>query len=136
MFATNGGTVRRNELSDFVEVSQNGKIAMKLDEGDRIVGVEICTENDDVLLTSAEGQASASPSTMCACSRAANSTGVRGIRLEGEDQVISMAILRHVEATADERAAYLSQATASARRRGRSEEPEIDAEESRRGASS
>ena len=63
MFATNGGTVRRNKLSDFVEVRQNGKIAMKLDEGDRIIGVEICDENKDVLLTSLEGQAIRFPVT-------------------------------------------------------------------------
>lgn len=68
MFATTRGTVRRNKLSDFVDVKRNGKIAMKLDEGDEILGVETCTENDDVLLTVASGSASASPSRMCASS--------------------------------------------------------------------
>ncbi len=63
MFATNGGTVRRNKLSDFIEVRQNGKIAMKLEEGDRIIGVAVCSERDDVLLTTAEGQAIRFPVT-------------------------------------------------------------------------
>ena len=129
MFATNGGTVRRNKLSDFVEVRQNGKIAMKLDEGDRIIGVEICTENHDVLLTSAEGQAIRFPVTDVRVFKGRESAGVRGIKLEGKDQVISMAILGHVEASAAERAAYIRQAN-SIRRGGVEQEPEIDAEES------
>jgi DNA gyrase subunit A len=129
MFATNGGTVRRNKLSDFVEVRQNGKIAMKLDEGDRIIGVEICTENHDVLLTSAEGQAIRFPVTDVRVFKGRESAGVRGIKLEGKDQVISMAILGHVEASAAERAAYIRQAN-SIRRGGVEAEPEIDAEES------
>ena len=129
MFATNGGTVRRNKLSDFVEVRQNGKIAMKLDEGDRIVGVEICTEQHDVLLTSAEGQAIRFPVTDVRVFKGRESAGVRGIKLEDKDQVISMAILGHVEASAAERAAYIRQAN-SIRRGGVEAEPEIDAEES------
>ncbi len=129
MFATNGGTVRRNKLSDFVEVRQNGKIAMKLDEGDRIIGVEICTEQHDVLLTSAEGQAIRFPVTDVRVFKGRESAGVRGIKLEGKDQVISMAILGHVEASAAERAAYIRQAN-SIRRGGVEQEPEVDAEES------
>lgn len=129
MFATNGGTVRRNKLSDFVEVRQNGKIAMKLEEGDRIIGVEICTEQHDVLLTSAEGQAIRFPVTDVRVFKGRESAGVRGIKLEGKDQVISMAILGHVEASAAERAAYIRQAN-SIRRGGAEQEPEVDAEES------
>ncbi|MCJ7597441.1 MAG: DNA gyrase subunit A, partial [Methyloceanibacter sp.] len=128
MFATNGGTVRRNKLSDFVEVRQNGKIAMKLDEGDRIVGVEICSENNDVLLTSAEGQAIRFPVTDVRVFKGRESAGVRGIKLEGKDQVISMAILGHVEASAAERAAYVRQAN-NIRRGGAEQEAEIDVEE-------
>ena len=86
MFATNGGTVRRNKLSDFIEVRQNGKIAMKLDEGDRIVGVEVCSERHDVLLTTAEGQAIRFPVTDVRVFKGRESAGVRGIKLEGEDQ--------------------------------------------------
>ena len=71
MFATTRGTVRRNKLSDFADVRRSGIIAMKLDEGDAIVDVQICTENDDVLLTARAASASALPSPTCACSRAA-----------------------------------------------------------------
>ncbi len=107
MFSTVSGGVRRNELSDFVQVNRNGKIAMKLDEGDQIVGVQVCTENDDVLLTSSGGQAIRFPVTDVRLFSGRSSTGVRGIRLEKGDKVISMAILRHVDATAEERSEYL-----------------------------
>src|SRR5690606_35602151 len=97
MFATNYGSVRRNNLSDFIEVRQNGKIAMRLDAGDRIVGVQICTEQDDVLLTSADGQAIRFPVDDVRVFKGRESPGVRGIRLQKRDQVISMAILGHIE---------------------------------------
>jgi DNA gyrase subunit A len=125
MFATTRGTVRRNSLADFVEVRQNGKIAMKLDEGDRIVGVEICRPINDVLLTSAKGQAIRFAVEDVRVFKGRDSTGVRGIRLDSGDTVISMAILHHVEAAPDERAAYLKQA--SAIRRAQTGEP-IEAE--------
>jgi DNA gyrase subunit A len=127
MFATNGGTVRRNKLSDFIEVRQNGKIAMKLDAGDRIVGVQICSEKDDVLLTSAEGQAIRFPVTDVRVFKGRESAGVRGIKLEGSDQVISMAILAHIGAGASERAAYTRQAN-MVRRGGTDYEPDIEPE--------
>ena len=107
MFATTRGTVRRNKLSDFVEVRQNGKIAMKLDEGDGIVGVETCTDSDDVLLTTAKGQAIRFKVTDVRVFAGRNSVGVRGISLADGDEVISMTVLRGFEATADERAAYI-----------------------------
>ena len=107
MFATTSGTVRRNKLSDFVQVNRNGKIAMKLDEGDHIVGVQICTEADDVLLTTAKGQCIRFPTTDVRVFKGRDSTGVRGIALGAGDRVISMAILRHVDATPEERAGYL-----------------------------
>jgi DNA gyrase subunit A len=115
LFATRSGNVRRNELSDFAEVRQNGKIAMKLDPGDEIAGAQLCRETDDVLLTSADGQAIRFPVTDVRIFKGRESTGVRGIRLEGEDRVISLAILRHMEATPAERAAYLKQANAMRR---------------------
>ena len=93
MFATNGGTVRRNKLSDFIEVRQNGKIAMKLEPPDRIVGVQVCNEQQDVLLTTADGQAIRFPVTEVRVFKGRESAGVRGIKLEGDDQMISMAIL-------------------------------------------
>jgi DNA gyrase subunit A len=107
MFATSRGTVRRNKLSDFVQVNRGGKIAMKLDEGEHIVDVQICTENDDVLLTTAKGQCIRFAVTDVRVFKGRDSMGVRGINLADGDDIISMAILRHVEATGEERAAYL-----------------------------
>ena len=118
-FATRSGKVRRNALSDFENINRNGKIAMKLDDGDAIVAVQICTPENDVLLTSAQGR----------CIRflledevrlfkGRDSDGVRGIKLDDGDQVISMTILTHVEAEAGERAAYLKQATMLRRAQG------------------
>jgi DNA gyrase subunit A len=129
MFATNYGSVRRNKLSDFIEVRQNGKIAMKLDAGDRIVGVGVCNEQQDVLLTSQDGQAIRFPVTDVRVFKGRESPGVRGIKLGRGDEVISMAILGHIEAEAAERTAYVRQANMM--RRGGSEvpEPEVDAEE-------
>jgi DNA gyrase subunit A len=132
MFATNYGSVRRNKLSDFIEVRQNGKIAMKLDTGDRIIGVEVCSENNDVLLTSADGQAIRFPVTDVRVFKGRDSPGVRGIKLGKSDEVISMAILGHVDSDASERMAYVRQANAV--RRGGAEiesdmEPEEDGQE-------
>jgi DNA gyrase subunit A len=114
MFATRSGNVRRNELSDFESINRAGKIAMKLDEGDQIAGVEICTEASDVHLTTAQGQCIRFPVSDVRVFKGRDSTGVRGIRLEDGDRVISMSILRHVEATADERAAFLKMSRAVA----------------------
>jgi DNA gyrase subunit A len=130
MFATTRGTVRRNKLSDFVDVRRSGIIAMKLDEGDAIVDVQICTETDDVLLTSAAGQCIRFPVTDVRVFQGRTSIGVRGIALADGDSVISQSILRHLDATADERAAYLRRANAVRRgTNGEAEEPAADAEE-------
>jgi DNA gyrase subunit A len=112
MFATTRGTVRRNKLSDFIDVRRSGIIAMKLDEGDAIVDVQICTENDDVLLTSAAGQCIRFAVNDVRVFQGRTSMGVRGINLAEGDNLISLSILRHVEATAEERAAYLKRASA------------------------
>ncbi len=112
MFATTKGTVRRNKLSDFVQVNRNGKIAMKLDEGDGIAGVETCSMNDDVLLTTRAGQAIRFPVEDVRVFTGRNSVGVRGIRLGKDDSIISMCILRHFEADPAERIAYLKQSSA------------------------
>ncbi|MGB8548797.1 MAG: DNA gyrase subunit A [Xanthobacteraceae bacterium] len=126
MFATTGGTVRRNKLSDFVDVRPSGIIAMKLEEGEAIVDVQICTEANDVLLTAAGGQCIRFAVTDVRVFQGRTSMGVRGIALEESDKVISMTILRHVEASADERAAYLRRA--SAVRRGLNGEEEAASE--------
>ncbi len=118
MFATTRGTVRRNKLSDFVDVRRSGIIAMKLDEGDSIVDVQICTENDDVLLTSAAGQCIRFAVNDVRVFSGRTSMGVRGINLSDGDKLISLSILRHVEANAEERAAYLKRANAVRRGQG------------------
>ncbi|WP_425500037.1 DNA gyrase subunit A [Parvibaculum sedimenti] len=133
MFATRKGSVRRNELSDFVQINRNGKIAMKFegeDEGDSIVGVQICTEDDDVLLTVANGRCVRFPVTEVRVFSGRNSTGVRGIRLEEDDKLIAMSILRHVDVTPAEARAYLKQATAMRRAvSGEGEESEVESVE-------
>jgi DNA gyrase subunit A len=128
MFATTRGTVRRNKLSDFVDVRRSGIIAMKLAEGEAIVDVQICTERDDVLLTGAAGQCIRFPVTDVRVFTGRTSMGVRGLALENGDKVISLSILRHVDATADERAAYLKRANAVRRGVGEEETP-IDVED-------
>jgi DNA gyrase subunit A len=135
MFATRSGSVRRNKLSDFVQVNRAGKIAMKLDEGDEIVDVQICSEADDVLLTTAKGQCIRFPinEDTVRVFAGRNSIGVRGIKLAKDDRVISMAILRHFEASPAERAAYLKQSGAIRRAATgediEPEEPTVEAEE-------
>ncbi len=172
MFATRSGNVRRNSLADFENINRNGKIAMKLEEGDRIVRVAVCrpgeplteeaaagvqeaaaeaadeasesaSERDEkrrkvrilenVLLTTAMGRCVRFPVDDVRLFKGRDSTGVRGIRLEQGDEVISLAILRHVEATPDERAAYVKQALAMRRAQGAevvemATEPDAEAE--------
>ncbi len=114
MFATQSGGVRRNDLEDFESINRAGKIAMKLDEGDHITGVEICTEHDDVLLTTALGQCIRFDVNDIRVFKGRDSTGVRGIKLDDGDKVISMAILRHMEATSEERAGFIKMSRAVA----------------------
>jgi DNA gyrase subunit A len=107
MFATSHGTVRRNLLSDFANIRANGLIAMKLDEGEQLIAVHTCSDDQDVLLATRDGKCIrfAIPEVRVFAGR--TSTGVRGIKLLGDDEVISMSILTRVEATPDERAAYV-----------------------------
>nr|WP_279391772.1 DNA gyrase subunit A [Shimia aestuarii] len=107
VFATSAGNVRRNALSDFTNVMRNGKIAMKLPEGIELVNARICSEDDDVMLVTQSGRAIRFPTTEVRVFKGRDSTGVRGIRLAEEDRVVSMSVIRHFEASADERAAYL-----------------------------
>ena len=109
MFATTRGTVRRNKLSDFAQVNRSGKLAMRLDEGERIVDVQICSDRNDVLLTTARGQCIRFAVGDVRVFKGRDSMGVRGIALEKGDSVISLAILNAFEATPGERAAYLKQ---------------------------
>ncbi|WP_407160290.1 DNA gyrase subunit A [Bradyrhizobium sp. STM 3557] len=139
MFATTGGNVRRNKLSDFVDVRRSGIIAMKLDEGESIVDVQICTERDDVLLTAAGGQCIRFPVTDVRVFTGRTSMGVRGIALAKDDKVISLSILRHVETTSDERTAYLKMRRAmsgdvGAGEAGTEEAVEVEGEEAAAGS--
>jgi DNA gyrase subunit A len=126
MFATTGGNVRRNALSDFTDIRRSGIIAMKLEEGEAIADVRVCTEADDVLLTTAQGQCIRFAVSDVRVFKGRSSDGVRGIRLDKKDRLISMAIIRHVEATSEERVAYLR--LASAVRRGEEAEESDDEE--------
>ncbi len=136
VFATAQGNVRRNRLSDFRNMRAAGLIAMKLDEADRLIGVATCREGDDVLLATRLGRCirfQISEETLRVFA-GRDSTGVRGIRLSNgakPDEVISLSILRHLDASTEDRIAYL-RATAAARRRNGEEEaaePALDAEE-------
>jgi DNA gyrase subunit A len=132
VFATRSGDVRRNELSDFVSINRNGKIAMKLEAGDGIVGVATCTDRDDVLLTTRGGKCIRFPLTDVRVFKGRDSTGVRGVKLanygkEGGDEVVSLTLLYHADASTAEARAYLKQASAA--RRAESGEAEAPVEE-------
>jgi len=127
VFATSAGDVRRNALSDFTNVKSNGKIAMKLpDEETKLVNARICSEDDDVMLVTDSGRAIRFPTTDVRVFKGRDSTGVRGIRLLGDDKVVSMAVIRHFEATPEERVAYLKMRRAQ---EGASDEVELDDDE-------
>jgi DNA gyrase subunit A len=112
MFATASGNVRRNSLADFVQVKSNGKIAMKLDEGDRLIGVQTCEDTDHILLATAGAKSIRFEISDVRVFSGRNSTGVRGIRLADGDEVISMSILGHAEFSVAERIAYLKRSRA------------------------
>ena len=97
MFATKSGNVRRNNLSDFTNIKRNGKIAMKLGEGDELVGVQPCSEDDDILMATRNGKAIRFAISAVRVFRGRDSTGVRGIKLLGDDQVVSMSIISDAE---------------------------------------
>ncbi|WP_071675141.1 DNA gyrase subunit A [Nioella nitratireducens] len=128
VFATSAGDVRRNALSDFTNVMRNGKIAMKLPEDGSVslVNARICADDDDVMLVTDSGRAIRFRSTDVRVFKGRDSTGVRGIRLNGDDAVVSMAVIRHFEASAEERAAYLKQRRLMA---GATEDEEVEDEE-------
>ena len=107
VFATSAGDVRRNALSDFTNVKRNGKIAMQLPEGVALVAARIASEDDDVMLVTRQGRAIRFPTTDVRVFSGRSSTGVRGVRLGEDDRVVSMSIIRHFDATAGERVAFL-----------------------------
>ena len=107
VFATSAGDVRRNALSDFTNVMRNGKIAMDLPEGVELVNARIASDEEDVMLVTDSGRAIRFPTTEVRVFKGRKSTGVRGVRLLNGDRVVSMSVIRHFEATPDERAAFL-----------------------------
>ncbi|MEM7211028.1 MAG: DNA gyrase subunit A [Pseudomonadota bacterium] len=128
VFATSEGDVRQNRLSDFTNVMRNGKIAMKFpeDSNTRMIGARICTDQDDVMLVTSMGKAIRFQTTDVRVFQSRESTGVRGIRLANGDSVVSMSVIRHFEAEAAERAAYLKMRRAVS---GDTEVDETDDEE-------
>jgi DNA gyrase subunit A len=128
MFSTNAGTVRRNRLSDFGNIRQSGLIAMKLEEGEKLISVHPCTENDDVLLATRLGKSIRFPVADIRIFAGRTSMGVRGIKLSDKDEVISMSIVKHMEASPEERLAYMKAAAAQRRTEGE-EAPAADADE-------
>jgi DNA gyrase subunit A len=126
VFATKSGDVRRNELSDFTNISKSGKIAMKLEAGDGIIGVQLCTENDDVLLTTRGGKCIRFAMGDVRVFKGRESTGVRGIKLAEGDEVVSLALLGHGDATVAEARSYLKQANAARRTPGEEGEPPVE----------
>ena len=105
-FATSTGNVRKNALSDFINVKANGKIAMKLPENTTLIGAQICKNDNDVLLTTAKGKAIRFNTEDVRFFKGRDSVGVKGISLKKNDAVISMAILKHIEVSTEERLAY------------------------------
>jgi DNA gyrase subunit A len=129
VFATSAGSVRRNRLSDFTNVMRNGKIAMKFEDDNadtRLINARICSEDDDVMLVTSSGRAIRFPTTEVRVFNSRNSVGVRGIRLQGDDEVVSMSVIRHFKAEADERSAYLKMRRAMA---GLADDAEVEDEE-------
>ncbi|WP_420416801.1 DNA gyrase subunit A [Pacificispira sp.] len=115
VFATMTGNIRRNKLSDFTNVKANGKIAMKLDDGDRLVSVSVCSDDQDILLSTQQGKCIRFEVGAVRVFSGRTSTGVRGIKLAKGDQVIGMSILRHSDHTPEDRDDYL-RAQAAAKR--------------------
>ena len=107
IFATADGSIRKNSIDDFKNIQANGKIAMKLSNSNKIVGVKICTENDDVLLSTKEGKCIRTPVSKLRTTKSRSSIGVRGIKLAENDSIISLSILSHLDVTSAEARAYL-----------------------------
>ncbi len=129
VFATSAGTVRRNKLSDFTNVMRNGKIAMKFEDehaNTTMINARIASNDDDVMLVTNSGRAIRFPATDVRVFNSRASVGVRGIKLSGSDRVVSMSIIRHFDATSEERTAYLKMRRAMA---GIADDAETDEDE-------
>jgi DNA gyrase subunit A len=129
MFATASGNIRRNRLDDFYRVNSNGKIAMKLDDGDKLVDVQICREDQDILLAAAGGKCVRCPVSSVRVFESRASTGVRGMKLADGDRVISMSVLEHVLTEIEKRDAYLKMAIAKRAAAGVTDDADDDISE-------
>lgn len=118
MFSTSMGTARRNDLSDFHDIRRNGKIAMKLDDGESLVDVRPCTDSDHVLIATRAGKAIRFAVDEIRVFKSRDSVGVRAVKLAQGDEVVSMSILKGIEATAEQRAAFIKYANAKRRAEG------------------
>ena len=107
VFATADGSIRKNSLEDFKRIQANGKIAMKLAGDNSIVGVKLCTNDDDILLTTKFGKCIRTPVTKLRTTKSRTSTGVRGIKLVKGDEIISISVITHADTTSGETKAFL-----------------------------
>ncbi len=107
MFATSKGNVRRNSLEDFYSIQSNGKIAIRLDEGDKLVAVRLCKEDNHIMLSGKSGKCLRFPVNAVRVFKSRTSDGVRGIKLDSKDEVVSMSVLNAIEIDFEERAKYL-----------------------------
>ena len=121
MFATASGNVRRSDMSDFHNVMRNGKIAIRLDDTDKLVGVKVCDDTDHVMLAAQSGKCVRFPVEGLRIIKSRTSDGVRGMKLAKDDRVVSISILKGIKADADERAAYVKLAAAKRRAAGEDE---------------
>ena len=126
MFATSTGGIRRNNLSDFLKINKNGKIAMKPSEGESIISVQTCTDDNDILLATKKGQCIRFSVDKVRVFASRSSTGVRGIKLDKNDSVMAMSILNHVEGETDEFRAYLKASSIMRRAKDDTEESIAD----------
>jgi len=124
-FATSKGNVRRNDLSDFHDIRSNGKIAIRLDEGDKLVGVKVCHEHDHVMLAAKSGKCIRFPVDDVRVFKSRTSDGVRGMRLVEGDEVVSMSILSGIATTVEERYSYVKMAAAKRRALGLADGEEV-----------
>ena len=126
MFATSTGGIRRNNLSDFLRINKNGKIAMKPSDGESIISVQTCTDDNDILLATKKGQCIRFSVDKVRVFASRSSTGVRGIKLDKNDSVMAMSILNHVEGETDEFRAYLKASSIMRRAKDDTEESIAD----------
>ena len=128
-FATAGGNVRRNDLSDFHDIRANGKIAIRMEEGDKLIGVKVCNENDHVLLSTKGGKCIRFPVDAVRVFKSRTSDGVRGMKLADGDEVVSISVLSGIATTAEERYSYLKMSAAKRRTEGGEAEETVAGDE-------